>query len=247
MKIIATLWFVLVAGAAGAFGCPRAETGEPVCAFYTRAEVVFLGKAVKVESVGGKDDFAAGARKIRFQVLRNFKGADNPTLSIVTNGPDADCGLDIKSGQTWVVYGALDQIDKFFHGFRGRKIDPKAPDAELDALQRIAEGKTDAMLAGRLTTGGGAYAAEPVEVALEGRGGRQTAQSDADGMFRFAPLAEGKYKVRLTFPFRADLKWDQYLLGTNFAAGPKSVFDYEISLRDGDCVFHLFEVTKPAP
>ena len=245
MKIIAFFCFVFIAGAAGALACARTETGEPVCAYYTRAEVVFLGKAVKVESVGGKDDFAAGARKIRFQVLRNFKGADNPTLSIVTNAGDAG-GLDIKSGQTWVVYGALDQIDKFFHGFRGRRIDPKTPDAELETLKLVAEGKTDTMLSGRVTAGG-ASAAGPVEVALEGSGGRQTTKSDADGIFRFAPLAEGKYKVRLTFPFRAALKWDQYLLGTSFAAGPESVFDYEISLRDGDCVFHLFEVTKPAP
>ena len=247
MKIIAFLFFVFCGGAGGAFACARTETGEPVCAHYTRAEVVFLGKAVKTENAGGKDDFAPGARKIRFQVLRNFKGADNPTLSIVVKAEDADCGLNIKTGQTWVIYGALDQIDKFFHGFRGRRIEPKEPDAELDELKLVAEGKTETMLAGRLTTGGGRYAADPVAIELDGRGGRQSATTDAGGMFRFAPLAEGKYKIRFTFPFRAGLKWDQYLLGTNFVAGPASVFDYEISLRESDCVFNLFEVTKSAP
>jgi hypothetical protein len=246
LAISCVLFFAGLTGSA--LGCARAESGAPACADYTRADVVFLGKIVKIEDAAGNDDFPAGSRKIRFQVLSNFKGADNPTISVVTAGAKNDCGLKIKTGETWIVYAGLDQAAKFFREFRGRKVEPKGADSEAETLKAIAAGLTDSVFAGRFATAGRPYADEKIEVTLRRAGGKSlSAATDAEGAFSFAPLAAGKYRVRLAFPYRASLVWDEYLLNTNFAAGATSLFDYEIELREGDCLYNLFDVRKVAP
>ncbi|MCU1289250.1 MAG: hypothetical protein JWN60_1479, partial [Acidobacteria bacterium] len=67
------------------FACTRFEFGVPIQAEFTRADAVFIGKAVKVEDLTGKDDYPDNWLKVQFKVLQNFKGAENTTFTIITN------------------------------------------------------------------------------------------------------------------------------------------------------------------
>ncbi len=225
--------------------CALTENGTPVCAFWTSADVVFLGKALKVENAPKNEGFPEGARKIRFQVQQNFKGADNPTFTVVST---ADCGLNIKSGQTWVIYANNDIVVKSFSAFRGVKIEPKIISDEAETLKNITAGNSDTAISGRFVSAAnnGAYIYEPVEISVAGGGKLLTAKTDTNGAFNI-PVPDGNYQVELKFPFKASFKWNENLLGTALVEGIPTLFRYEVRLNDGDCQFNFFEVSKSTP
>lgn len=240
-RFVFILFAIFIASVRFAGACVMPETGAPVCAFWTRADAVFLGKALKVEDAPKNEGFPEGARKVRFQVEQNFKGADNPTFTVVTN----ENGLSVKKGQTWIIYAMNDIVVKSFSAFRGVRVEPKAPSEETEVLKNIAAGKTGASISGRIVSDAqnGTYGFESVEISVEGGGKKLTAKTDADGAFNLA-VPDGNYKVELKFPYIAALKWDENLLGTSFSQGVPTVFRYDVRLNDGDCQFSFFEVLK---
>lgn len=220
--------------------CALADDGTPVCAYWTRADAVFTGKAVKVEDAAANEGFPAGARKVRFQVQQNYKGADNPTFTVVVT---ADCGLKVKSGQTWIIYAANDIVLKSFSAFRGVHLEPKIVSEEAGVLKNIVDGKSDTAISGRFVTADRvAYLGKPVEIIVAGGGSTLSAQTDATGAFNVAVPPDATYKVELKFPYRASFKWDDNLLGAQLTEGIPTVFKYEVKLNDGDCHFSIFEV-----
>lgn len=245
MKITSVLFsfFIIAAFSSELF----ARFGEPPCASWTRADAVFSGKVLKIENVAKGEGFPEGSRKIRFQVLQNFKGADNPTFALVTKILVGTDGFNIiKKGETWIVYAQNDIVGKSFTEFRRTKIEPKVTNEELETLKNIIAGKTSAAISGQIDllspNNAGDY--EPVEITVEGGGKRLTATTGADGAFNLAVPSEGVYKVALKFPYSAGLKWDENLLGTSYTEGIPTFFKYEVRLNDGDCNYSFFEVLK---
>ncbi len=244
-RFILLSFFLLIALANVSFGCSQAEFGVPVCANYTRADAVFFGKVLKVEDVPKTEDYPPGGHKIRFQVLQNFKGADNPTFALVSGDPKTGSGLNAKTGQTWIIYARNDIVVKAFQDFRGARIEPKEKSEELETLKNILAGKSETAISGRLTSEKlGRYEYEEAEITVEGKNFKQTAKTDADGAFNFPVPADGKYKVELKLPFAARLVWDEWLLGASFAEGNPTIFKYDVSINDGDCFYSFFEVLK---
>ena len=247
MKFFLLSLLILIAFADVSAGCSRTKFGEPPCASWTRADVVFSGKVLKVEDIPKGEDFPKGSRKLLFQVLQNFKGADNPTFAVVTNILINTDGVNIiKKGETWIVYARNDIVGKSFTEFRRAKVEPKTSNEELETLKSIIAGKTSAAISGQIVSQSqnAVYLFEPVEITVEGNGKRFSAKTDADGFFDFPMPSEGKYKVELKFPFEASLIWDEGLLGTSFAQGNPTFFKYDVSLNDGDCVYSFFEVSR---
>jgi len=246
MKFILLSFLTFIVFTDVSFGCSQTETGVPACAYWTRADAVFSGKVLKVENASKSEDLPAGSQKVRFQVLQNFKGADNPTFSLVTTGAKTVGGLEIKKGETWIIYANNDIVVKSFTAFRGTKIEPKIPNDELETLKSVVGGKTDAAISGRIVSdiSNGRYEYEPVEVTVESKGKRLTAQTDSDGAFNISVPSEGTYKVELKFPYRAGLEWNEMLLGASNTEGTPTVFKYEVRLNDGDCNYNVFEVRK---
>ncbi len=239
-------FLILTAFTFNLFACPQTETGVPVCAYWTRADAVLLGKILNIEKVSGSEDLPAGSRKIRFQVLQNFKGADNPTFAVITKDAKTDCGLNAKKGETWIIYASNDIVIKSFAEFRGVKIESKVESAELETLKSVVAGTTSAAISGRIVWQArnniDFYEAEVITV--EGNGKKYSAQPYTDGTFNIPVPSAGTYKVELKFPYNATLKWDENLLGTSYIQGIPTLFKYEVRLNDGDCHFSLFEVLK---
>lgn len=231
------LFLLFAASVQAVSACALTADGTPVCAYWTRADAVFTGKAVKVENAPRNEGFPDGARKIRFQVEQNYKGADNPTFTVVTT---ADVGLTVKSGQTWIIYAVNDIVVKSFTAFRGVRTEPKIASEEAGELKNIIDGKTESAIAGRVAAA--QNSSEPVEITVEGGGKRFTARTDANGAYNIAVPPDANYKVALKFPYRARLKWDDRLLGTQLTEGVPTLFKYEVKLNDGDCHFSFFEV-----
>jgi len=244
MKFTLFLFLLFIALSINSIACTRTEFGIPACAYFTRADVVFLGKALKIENAPKSEDLPSNARNIRFQILQNFKGADNPNFSVVTTGKNSANGLNIKKGETWLIYANYNVVYKSFTEFRGAKVESVENNAEVETLKDILSGKTDTAISGQFATLSGKYTDEPIEIAVEGKGKKFTAQTDANGAFNIAVPSDGIYKVELKFPYKANLIWNENLLGTSLTEGIPSIFKYEARLNDGDCHFSFFEVFK---
>lgn len=246
MKFLLLLFLILTILSINSNACTRTEFGVPACGYFTRADVVFLGKAIKVENVPKSEDYPANGHQIRFQVLQNFKGADNPNFSVITSDWKSACGLNVKKGETWLIYANYDVVYKSFSEFRGVKIESQIPSEEVETVKDILAGKTDTAISGQFVSYAKSteYIYEPVEITVEGKGKKFTAQTDANGAYNIPVPSDGTYKVELKFPFKANLMWDENLLGTSFTEGVPSIFKYEARLNDGDCHFSFFQVLK---
>ena len=225
------------------FACSRSEFGVPVCAEFTRADAVFIGKAVKVE-YGTEDD--DGGRRVQFKVQHNFKGAENPIFNLVTSDWRAACGLRIKKNQTWIIYANYNNDRKIFISYVGAKYETKK-DTKVEDLKAELQNNFNGEVSGKLVSYGGLdkYIYNPAELTIEGNGIRQIINTNSEGEYKFSLLNPGKYKIQMKFPFRASLiffesKNTKYSFKEDFP----SLLEYEVELNQGDCDFHFFEVFK---
>ena len=227
------------------FACTRFEFGVPIQAEFTRADAVFIGKAVKVEDLTGKDDYPDNWVKVQFKVLQNFKCAENTTFTIITNDWRAACGLQIKKGQTWIIYASYDEEDKIFRSHIGNKYSSSEDKEELEILKLASERKTDTTISGRLTLSGLYPYEEAVEVTVEGNGIQQTTTTKSDGTFSVASLTAGNYKVKMKFPSGASVIYFT-VSGQNpeFTKQMSTLFEYEVELKQGDYDYSFFEVSR---
>lgn len=243
MRILTSLFLNLIIFSGLLFGFSIANSGEPTCASWTRADVVFSGKILKIENAQKSEDLPEGTRKVLFQVAQNFKGAENKTISIFSTDAKTG-GLNLKKGETWIIYAMNDIVVKSFSIFRGAKIDPKTPSDELETLKSVIAGKTSTAIAGKLLSNNNSYEHEPAEITVESGGKRFSGKSEPDGSFNIPVPTDGKYKVEIKFPFRAFVKGNELLLGASNTEGEPTVFRYEVKLNDGDCNYNVFEVLK---
>ena len=228
------------------FACTRFEFGVPTQAEFTRADTVFIGRAIKVEHSAGKDDDSNQWSKVHFKIQQNFKGAEKPTFTIVTNNWRAACGLKIKKGQTWIIYAHYDDEDKIFRSNIGNEYNPLEDKEEVEILKLASERKTETTISGRLTSFSGyPYQHEAVEITVEGNGIQKTTTTKPDGTFSVTSLKAGNYKVKMKFPFEASIlyfpKSDQKPVYTK---GIPTLFEYEVKLKQGDYDYSFFEIFR---
>ena len=226
------------------FACIRFEYDVPIQAEFTRADAVFIGEAIKVEDIKGRDEYPSDWVKIQFKVKQNFKGAENPTLTIVTSDWRAACGLKIKKGQTWIIYANYDDEDKIFRSIVGNKYNSSEDKEELEILKLASERKTDTTISGRLTSFMNMpYQHEAPEITLEGNGIQQTITTKPDGSFSLAPLMVGNYQVKMKFPFDAIVSYYSVSDRTTvYSKGKSTLFEYEVKLKQGDHDHSFFEI-----
>ena len=228
------------------FACTRIDLNVPIQAEFTRADAVFIGKAIKVEHSTGKDDYSNIWSKVHFKIQQNFKGTETSTFTIVTNNWRAACGLKIKKGQTWIIYAHYDDEDKIFRSIIGNKYNSSEDKEEIEILKLASERKTDTTISGRL----GSfmyipYQYEAAEITVEGNGIQQTTITKPDGTFSVAPLKAGNYKVKMNFPFDAFV---MYYPSSNqkpvYSKGASTLFEYEVKLKQGDHAHSFFEISR---
>ncbi len=240
------LVLVFVVFANTSLACSTLVFGVPICAEFTQADAVFLGKAIKVEDLTGKADYPDNWKRVHFKVQENFKGAENPTFSLITNDWRAACGLNIKKGQTWIIYANYDEEDKTFHSNTGNKYNPKEYKEDLEILRTASERKTDTSISGQLTSfpDYGEYKFEAVEITVEGNGIEKTTTTNEEGRFNVNSLFGGNYKVKMKFPFYANFVTNLPPSKYNYIPTTTTFLEYQVELKQGDCDYSFFEVYK---
>lgn len=226
--------------------CSRFEFGVPISAQFTRADAVFVGKVVKVEFLNGNDDYPKHSKRVHFKVEQNFKGAESSTLNLVIYDWKAMCGLNIKAGQTWIIYAKYDEKDKTFVSNTGNKYNSEEYKEDLEILKTASEGKIDTSISGRLTSFPeyNEYKFEAVEITVEGNGIQKTTNTNADGTFNITSLPAGNYKVKMKLPYKAEITTNLSNVDFNNTEGKTTFLEYEVELKQGDCDYSFFGIFK---
>lgn len=239
------LVLIFVAFTYNSFACSRFEFGVPIRAEFTRADAVFIGKAVKVEDLTGKDDYPDKWLRVQFRVQQNFKGAENSKFTLITNNWRAACGLKIKTGQTWIIYAHYGDENKIFRSNIGSKYNSLKDKEKVEILRTASERKTETTISGRLISyGADEYKYEPVEITVEGNGTQQTTTTNSDGTFSLSSLTAGNYKVKMKFPFHAALDYRIADVNPVHTEGTPTFFEYEVKLKQGDYDYSFFEIFR---
>ena len=249
MKInsISILFLFLFAFSNISFACSQFEQDVPSCAYFTRADAVFIGKITKIERNfnGNEDGFW---RRVHFKIINNFKGAKNSTLTLLTSPWEAACGLNVKKGQTWVVYAKYDDEEKVYISFRGNEYNQTEDKEYSEFLEAASKGKLKTSISGQLIPSGryetNSYSG--IKIKIEGNGNQQETETNSDGKFDFSSLSAGNYKVKLKFPCFASLLWFYPKIKFAYLYENPTIFEYDVQLKQGECDYKFFEVSKPS-
>jgi hypothetical protein len=97
---------LLIPRLAAACACPG---GGPACEAVWQADAVFDGIVTTVTPVAGTREVAGRAvkvdeKRVRLTVRQAWRGAGRDTIEVVTGATAADCGVDFKPGDRYVVF-----------------------------------------------------------------------------------------------------------------------------------------------
>jgi hypothetical protein len=207
------------------------------CASFTNSDVVFAGKVAAVDGAQKSEELPEGTKKVRFQVTRNFKGAENPTFAIFSNG-----SFPFRKGEIWIVFASNDIVYKSFAASDAVRVEKETGPSQIESIATIAAGAMPATVGGVIIGSTGSGPAKPVEIAVTGKNTSLSATAGTDGRFSVELPNGGRYRVRMTLPFETDVVWPDRLLGTSLRRGVPTVFEYDIEIEKGDCSYSKFEL-----
>jgi hypothetical protein len=221
MKGWLALLLILTAAPARAQLARAPEWKDARCTRLSRAQAVFVGRAVGFERVTLKVNWGLGGgeetlRLVHFAVEERFKGAKENEVGVLTPLPEQlpaarACGRDFEAGGRYLVYAyswhRQPELRTYFCQGGGTPVAEAAED--LAYLRAFAKGEPVAEVAGRVEQYRHDYAAgqlrlvralEGVEVTAEGLGRSLKTKTDAEGRYHFVGLAPGTYNVRVGVP-----------------------------------------------
>lgn len=195
-----------------AFACTCTDL-PPVCEAYWEATTVFTGLVVEVTAVEvplgtGGDTFAQIL--VRFAVEEPFRGVDTAGVDVYTAPSEALCGLGLREGERYLVYGYRDEAGGRVTTNLCTRTAPVAAAAEdLAYIRGLSDAGTEGRVSGvvNVYTGGGGRGSEQfvgpiagMTVVLAGAGQRFEATTDAAGGFAFEGMPAGAYRARTRMP-----------------------------------------------
>ena len=99
---------------AQACACPP---GAPACEAVWQADAVFDATVATVAPVVGKREVAGRTltvdeKRVRFAVRQSWRGGARGTAEVVTSATAADCGVDFKPGERYLVFAQRRSSDR---------------------------------------------------------------------------------------------------------------------------------------
>lgn len=203
---------VVLFGFENAKACECMGTGKPTSEF-RKTPVIFVGTVKSVNSADSRkfgDDYNFNDLQTTFLVNEKFKGVKGNEIDIYTSSQGTACGFRFQKGEKYLVYAySEDQSRKYYSTSictRTRLAEGKAD--EIAVLRSLSKGKLQPRIYGRVEEiVRGIYLEYKENVPMANikviaRNGNKTYESitDDDGMFRFANLKIGKYKLQVELP-----------------------------------------------
>lgn len=213
----------------------------------TRADAVFVGRVVSQSKIPRKElESSPWSERATFKVLDSIKGRDQNLVQMLNTEWQAACGVRLKYGKTFVIYGQFDPEDNKWYIVEGHRYDPGDKEY-LEFLRNAANRNLDTVVSGMLTP---FPAGVPdtdryanTEVVLEGQSSRRTVITDEKGRYNFSNVEPGAYTVKYMFKIASFPLW--------FYREPKKPrlnkdmsFEFDIRIEKGDHDYRYFEIMR---
>jgi hypothetical protein len=146
---------------------------------------------------------------VSFGISETFRGIQAEQAEVLTGISGGDCGYGFKTGETYLVYAHLDkQSGRLSTSICTRTRPLAQAKDDLNYIRNLSSTAPGAAIFGKVYKHNyGAREGEdfrkPVnnaELMIEGESSRIETRTDAEGGFRVAALAPGKYKIKLKLP-----------------------------------------------
>jgi Tissue inhibitor of metalloproteinase len=111
---LSVLAMLMLPALARACACPP---GAPACEAVWQADAVFDATVATVTPVVGKREVAGRTltvdeKRVRFAVRQSWRGGARGTAEVVTSATAADCGVDFKPGERYLVFAQRRSSDR---------------------------------------------------------------------------------------------------------------------------------------
>jgi hypothetical protein len=188
-----------------ALGCSCTGESQP-CVAFGQVEVVFVGTVTKIVS---QSMSLQPGRRVTFDVVERFKGADSAILDVDTGLGGGDCGWPFKNGETYLVYAYRSPSShRLETGICMRTSPINRADEDLAYLRSLVslgpKGRVFGYVASQRPHRGEKYsgsgAVTGVSVWLRSDSGRQKAVTDSHGEYSFDGIQPGSYTISAEMP-----------------------------------------------
>jgi len=183
-----------------------------VCEEYQSAAAVFTAYVTDVQRAEKKSNSTNAIRRwatISMKIEQAFKGVKESDIVFTQSGDFEDCSLTFTTGERWLIYAIRDPKTNALRPMecsRSRKVEFAGSD--LRYLQALPESATKTRLAGTIMQympeWSRSYHVKPLSgikvTVTSQQGDSYEDHSDADGVYEFAGLPPGKYKVHADIP-----------------------------------------------
>ena len=196
---------------AACLSCPQTVQGPP-CQEYWRADVVFVGHAIRVEATGWPPNIAAYSEysklTARLTIEEAFRGVEGGEMTFAME----DCPYPFKQGERYLVYAHRARDGTPYVRIGSSRTRPFSEAGEdLEYIRSIAHGNEKGRLFGTVTRDvldlrphafrGGKEAGRGrvagVKVVVENGKSSYEAITGGEGEFEFSELPAGIYDVRV--------------------------------------------------
>jgi hypothetical protein len=196
-----------------AWACSYLETGLSPCQEARRSGLVFVGTAIREQSItlrGPREFPRLPGRRIRFSVEEMLVGIPREFVLIETSASDGSCGVGFTIGKPYLVY-AWGLEEPYGASACSRTAPLSAVKNELALLREYRDVEVKSRLFGTVlgtimprptqTSADLKHVAVPnVVVTVAGKAGRRQTTTDTDGQFVFVGLPPGVYTIRAHGP-----------------------------------------------
>lgn len=238
--------------------CTCLDYRVPICALFSRADAVFVGKIERITSAMGDKDASVqlggvgsmssrggGLIWVHFTIEHAFKGVTGETVKALTYR-GTSCDLSVKKGQRWLIFAHRDKetSNLGFGACDGNgTIEKNSPlIAELEKLSkptgplsirgRVAEQQFRDLQGARAIITGNGLNLETI--------------TDYDGSYSFEVPTAGPYKVKVIVPFSARLGrfLDDDRSIDEKPEETQTVFEYTATASPAACDYQFFDTFK---
>ena len=238
-----------------AIACLITPANVPYCSSFVEADAIFVGTIKESDPIVKESKYVNKIyeqkyNRLKFEVTKVFKGEISDSFEAFYNTSwisSCSSELDIKPGQTWVIFAKKDYKEPFFHvEDNSFPYDARKEANQIHSLELLQRGESDNGIYGQIQAN---YPLSLIfrknyKVTAEGNGQSFATTMDEYGRFTFSPLSPGTYKIKMYLPFAGFVRnQTRTTVEELIFDEPLNLYTYELNFATNENKCNYFSVT----
>jgi hypothetical protein len=220
--------------------CECYEYQTPPCAFYSRADAVFIGT---IASTSSNNTQGYDAKNAQFRIDEVFKGLSGATTEV--EFPFPDCNVRPNVGEKYLVYARREFSGSGPGQLVSRNCDGtrllKDASSDLGYLRKLSDKDLHGSISARIL-GIREHELDGVEISVQGFDRVVTSGVDAEGFYKFDLQKPGTYQIQVSVPLQLDVLAQLGLSATKEPS--KTIISYAAVLKGNECDYKEIKVIR---